>query len=476
MFAILFFFLAPSCCRHERTLKQFNIVDSSFSPGLRFHDDKPNAMQRDAYHFEHRPTPAAATIFGRGEHHLSFPTEYDRAKLLRTHSAFFEEPGMRLQPRPDFTNLTDLTLDLRRRTLHMSNTFTKMTKLVSLDIAFSNVACDGDSLGSEYDDETGEEVFFKYAHLQHLTLRFAPCYVTFQDAQEFNRKMEHDPPESLYPLFGCEGSRADMGEWMQERLGFFIAASCQLRSLRLLHELELTRYGIPHKGDTTQRMKAYGDSSGWPLWHIANELMDESNLLERLVIEHPTGSMADGEDVGLLITMFQETLQEIDITFCSSGDWCSIENDLITAFDDFEGANLRRVTISRLTLNNFWQLDSDEERSRAQLADMLGEACAPCLKRGLRVEIRLQNPAVFEGNGAMVMSQEDSSNPADWKWKAKNRTGQSTIWNSYLTEPSNLVQFEGENCKTQPPVVSSTERYDQDYYNSARGAPGIFIP
>ena len=122
--------------------------------------------------------------------------------------------------------------------------FKQMVNLNSVDIGFSNVVSYISDVEDNPDPTDYQEIFFTYPRLQHVTLTYAPCEMEDDDAYE--------PPESLYPMFGCEGSRSDMHIWMQTRLQFFITTTSKLKSLRLLHEVGLA-------GD-----KAYV-GQGWPV-------------------------------------------------------------------------------------------------------------------------------------------------------------------------------------------------------------------
>lgn len=73
----------------------------------------PNNGDGTASNWVHRHVPAAATVFGR------VPECFPELPLL--------------------TNLTSLTLDLRRRALVISNVFLGLRHLQALDVAFSDV-------------------------------------------------------------------------------------------------------------------------------------------------------------------------------------------------------------------------------------------------------------------------------------------------------------------------------------------------
>ena len=193
--------------------------------------------------FENRMVPAAATIFGQKSGHLSFPDTHSKEMLLGAHASFFAKTGIQLQPIPDFSSMTDLTLDLRRRTFVMIAAFTEMVNLVSIDIGFTEVVTYVDIDRSSFDEDTFEETYFTYPHLQNITYRYAPVIFMTEEGQ---RSMvgggapdEDDMhmSEDLHQMFGCEGSRADMFESGQDRLQFFIGAAPKLRSLKLLYEI-----------------------------------------------------------------------------------------------------------------------------------------------------------------------------------------------------------------------------------------------
>jgi hypothetical protein len=89
----------------------------------------PTKHYRSSVMCDARLTPAAATLFGVERDDLSFPVAGSKnaEEMLAVYSTFFnasirpvEHVTIKLQPRPDFSNLTELTLDLRRKTLHGS--------------------------------------------------------------------------------------------------------------------------------------------------------------------------------------------------------------------------------------------------------------------------------------------------------------------------------------------------------------------
>lgn len=86
----------------------------------------------------------------------------------------------------DFTNLTCLTLNMRRRTLVLSDVFLTMTQLRSIDIAFSLLADRFQGYGNavEYEDEDCEKNAAQqrfadggscFRFLESITLRYFPC-------------------------------------------------------------------------------------------------------------------------------------------------------------------------------------------------------------------------------------------------------------------------------------------------------------
>jgi len=217
-----------------------------------------------------------------------------------------------------------------------------MTKLEAIDLAFSKVESNGVRDGDW-------ESSFQYPNLQHLTLRYAPCYMIWDGGSPSGSV---HPPSDLAPMFGCEGSRADMDVWMTPRLQFFILAAKKLRSLQLLHELGL------------EANKAYL-CDGWPMSEIT-ELLHESNPLERLVIENPLGDGADSDDgnMGNFIATFKDTLHEIDLTYDSCKSWEDINKDLFDpengeywetppdeAFESGTNKCLQRFSVTKLVLD-----------------------------------------------------------------------------------------------------------------------------
>ena len=221
-----------------------------------------------------------------------------------------------------FSNLTSLTLDMRRRTLMLSDVFLTMTQLRSIDIAFSFVAdgFDGYSYHMDVCEEMGrartpvQQLFADagscYRFLERLTLRYLPCSGVSNGILSDSDEV---PPMASYLA-------SETYEYTQYEtlLTFFFLMSRGVKELRLYQEGSLE------------------DSSVWPMFLI-QEHMEKSKGLEVLVVENAL-SAGQGSDGTLreFILHHENTLREVELVFNKDCDWEQIQEDLF-GYCDAEG-------------------------------------------------------------------------------------------------------------------------------------------